>query len=103
VLKRLQKSIFVKFPAPRPNFHNEMTEKEKELMQGHSAHWATLLQEGKALATGPVLDPNSTFGFGVLLTENDHEAREWVKDDPGQQINKFELYPMFVSYIEKLK
>jgi uncharacterized protein len=101
MLKRMQKSIFVKFPAPRPNFHNEMTEKEKELMQGHSAYWATLLLEGKALATGPILDPSGAFGFGVLLTENENEAREWVKNDPAQQINVFELFPMFVSFMEK--
>ncbi|MED1203233.1 YciI family protein [Heyndrickxia acidicola] len=101
MLKRLRKSVFVKFPAPRPNFHNEMTEKEKELMQGHAAHWAALLEEGKALATGPILDPSGAFGFGVLLTENENEAREWVKNDPAQQINTFEFCLMFVSYIEK--
>ena len=69
---------------PRPDFAFTMSEDERATMLRHVAYWAGLAQEGKAVAFGPVNDPNGPYGIGVVLAE-DLTAAEAIRDaDPAQ-------------------
>jgi len=78
-----------------------MTEEEKKIMQQHSEFWNGLLLEGSALVTGPVQDPNGTYGFAVVFAESEEEAREMLRDDPAQKLSVYSYFPMLASYNEK--
>jgi len=78
-----------------------MTDDERKIMNRHSEFWDKLLLDGSALITGPVQDPNGTYGFAVIFAGNEQEACEILKDDPAQQLSDYSYAPMFVSYDAK--
>jgi len=45
-----------------------MTDDEKAKMATHSRFWDKLLSDGSALATGPIQDPNGTYGIAIVFT-----------------------------------
>ena len=52
-------------------------------MLEHVAYWSALAEAGKALAFGPVNDPNGPYGIGIILAENQSEAEKLRDDDPA--------------------
>lgn len=93
----LRKYFAVKLPSPRPTFPYDMTVEEKNIMQKHSEFWRVLLNDGKAIVVGPVLDPKGTYGFGIVIADSIEEANLFLKDDPAQSISKYEIYPMLAT------
>jgi len=101
MIKRFKPCFAVKSTSNRPGFSNDMTDEEKTIMSKHSEFWDKLLSDGNALVTGPVLDPNGTYGFAVIFADNENAARELLKDDPAQQLSVYSYFPMLANYVEK--
>ena len=90
------KHFLVKLIPPRPAFHIDMSEHERLLMDEHSVYWKNLQEQGIALIYGPVFDPKGVWGLGVIRSENEDKARDYINNDPTMkaQLNTFELVPM---------
>jgi hypothetical protein len=74
--------FFFKLLPPRPNFTQDMTEAERELMQRHASYWQTALDKGSVLVFGPVFDPRGPYGAGIANFADDGVARSFAADDP---------------------
>ena len=83
----------LKLIPPRPTFAQDMTDEERSIMQQHVAFWMDLMKQGKVVVFGPVLDPASVYGLGVVEMDND-EVKQVTMDDPAAKINRYEYYPM---------
>jgi uncharacterized protein len=56
------KPFLLKLFAPRPTFHLDLTPEEMSVMQTHAQYSRRLLEQGTAIAFGPVLDPKESWG-----------------------------------------
>ena len=101
MLQKFKPCFAVKSTSNRPDFPNNMTDSEREIMARHSAFWDQLLSDGKALVTGPVQDKSGTYGFAIIFAENEDAARQLLKDDPAQQLSTYHYAPMLACYDEK--
>jgi uncharacterized protein len=91
----MDKKYFVLYLLPsRPDFAQTMTEEERAIMMQHVAHWTELMNQGKVVAFGPVLDPNEIYGLGIISVDNEQEVKDFIANDPATQINKYEYFPM---------
>jgi uncharacterized protein YciI len=71
-----------------------MTEDEQAIMMKHVTYWKELMNEGKVLVFGPVLDPSEVYGLGIVSVENEQEVKDFIANDPAGKINKYEYFPM---------
>jgi uncharacterized protein YciI len=78
----------------RPDFAVTMTDDEKATMKLHVAHWTDLMNKGKVLVFGPVIDPKAIYGLGIVSVDNEEELKTFITNDPAAKINKYEYYPM---------
>ena len=91
----MDKKYFVLHLLPsRSNFAQTMTKEEQSIMMKHIAYWTKIMNEGKVLAFGPVLDPNEVYGLGIISVDNEQEVKDFIANDPASAINKYEYYPM---------
>ena len=58
--------FFMRIIPPRPTFAQDITEEERALMMQHAAYVRGFFESGSVLAYGPVLDPEGSFGVGLL-------------------------------------
>lgn len=76
-------STFVfRLKAPRPTFALDMTGDERELMGRHAAYWQPLIDSGRMVVFGPVLDSSGSWGLGVVEAEDEEELRAFAAGDP---------------------
>jgi uncharacterized protein len=76
-------STFVfRLKAPRPTFVQDMTDEEREVMGRHAAHWQPLVESGRVVVFGPVLDGEGSWGLGVIESDDEDEVREHASRDP---------------------
>jgi uncharacterized protein len=75
--------FFYKLIPPRPSFPGDITNAEGRIMQEHFAYWDRLIEEGKVVVVGPVLDPKGTYGIAVLEVEDAAFAENLAKNDPA--------------------
>ena len=76
-------STFVfRLKAPRPTFALDMTDAEREIMGRHAAHWQPLVDAGRMVVFGPVLDGGGSWGLGVVEAEDEDELRAFASLDP---------------------
>jgi uncharacterized protein YciI len=68
--------------APRPTFALDMTDAEREVMGRHAAHWQPLVESGRMVVFGPVLDSTGSWGLGVVEAEDEEELRAFAAEDP---------------------
>jgi uncharacterized protein YciI len=68
---------------PRPSFASDMTDVEREIMGRHAAYWRPLVQAGRMVVLGPVLDSTGSWGLGVLEADDEDEVREFAAGDPA--------------------
>jgi YCII-related domain len=60
-----------------------MTPAERATMDEHAHYWSDLATQGRALAFGPVADPQGPYGIAIVLAE-DVAAAEAIRDrDPA--------------------
>jgi uncharacterized protein YciI len=86
--------FFIKSTPPRPSFMMDMTAEERTVMQEHVAYWTALLDEGIAIVFGPVMDPKGGYGVAVVSVDNAEQLQKIIDDDPANDLNKYEFYPM---------
>jgi uncharacterized protein YciI len=68
--------------APRPTFALDMTDEEREIMGRHAAHWSPLVDSGRMVVFGPVLDGSGSWGLGVVEADDEEELRSFADRDP---------------------
>ncbi|MFM2291033.1 MAG: hypothetical protein RIS29_846 [Bacteroidota bacterium] len=78
----------------RPDFAQTMTDTERAIMMQHVAYWTELMNQGKVLAFGPVLDPKAVYGLGIIEVESVEEVEAFIANDPASSINSYEYFPM---------
>lgn len=86
-----------KLVPPRPTFPGDMTEDEGAIMQEHFGYWSTVIAERRAVAYGPVMAPEGSYGIAVLDVADDAAAAGIAENDPAITSNAgftFELHPM---------
>lgn len=89
--------FLLKLIAPRQTFHLDITDAEKQLMGEHGKYWRGMLDQGKAIAFGPVIEPNGSWGLGILEVKDEAEARDLSENDPvikARRNFRYEFYPM---------
>ena len=101
MIQKFKPCYAIRSHSHRSDFPSNMTDEERAIMNQHSAFWDKLLVDGSALVTGPVQDPNGTYGFAIVFADNEEGARDLLKDDPAQQLSDYSYAPMFVSYNAK--
>jgi uncharacterized protein YciI len=76
-------STFVfRLKAPRPNFALTMKDEEREIMGRHAAYWQPLVEAGRMVVFGPVLDSTGSWGLGVVEADDEDEIRRFAQGDP---------------------
>jgi uncharacterized protein YciI len=68
--------------SPRPNFALDMSDEEREIMRRHAAHWQPLIDSGRMVVFGPVLDDTGSWGLGVVEADDEEQLRAFVAADP---------------------
>jgi uncharacterized protein YciI len=68
--------------APRPAFALDMTDEERDIMVRHAAHCQPLIDSGRMVVFGPVLDGGGSWGLGVVESDDEEELRAFAASDP---------------------
>jgi len=91
----MDKKYFVLHLLPsRPDFAQTMSDDERAIMMEHIGYWTEKMNLGKVLVFGPVLDPKSVYGLGIVAVDSEQEVEEFIANDPAGKINKYEYFPM---------
>lgn len=91
----MDKKYFVLHLLPsRPDFAQTMSDEERAIMMQHVAYWTEIMNRGKVLAFGPVLDPKAVYGLGIVAVDSEQEIAEFIANDPASKINRYEYFPM---------
>lgn len=75
-------TFVIRLGAPRPDFALTMTDREREVMRLHAAHWKPYIDSGQMVVFGPVLDGHGSWGLGVIETDDEEGLRATADDDP---------------------
>jgi len=91
----MSSSYFALYLLPsRPDFAQTMSDEERSIMMKHVGYWTDLMNQGKVIAFGPVMDPKEVYGLGIIAVESEEEVKEFIANDPAAQINRYEYFPM---------
>ncbi|HLO59553.1 MAG TPA: YciI family protein [Bacteroidales bacterium] len=91
----MEKKYFVLYLLPsRPDFAETMTDEERAVMMKHVEYWTEIMNQGKVLAFGPVMDPEAVYGLGIISVESEEEVKEFITNDPASRINRYQYFPM---------
>lgn len=72
-----------KLTPPRPTVGVDMTEAEASIMEEHAGYWQQLVDNGVAIAFGPVVDPSGLWGVAVVEAESEQDAAALSEGDPA--------------------
>jgi uncharacterized protein YciI len=89
-----KKHFALKLIPCRPTFAQDMSPEERAIMQQHVVYWRGLMDKGKVLVFGPVMDPKAVYGLGIIEAESEEEVKDFIANDPATKINTYEYYPM---------
>ena len=95
-------STFVfRLKAPRPTFALDMSEEERSIMGRHAAYWQPLVESGRMVVFGPVLDGTGSWGLGVVEAEDEDELRRFAAGDPVVTTGtaEIEMGKMLAGYV----
>ena len=91
----MDKKYFVLHLLPsRPDFAQTMSEEERNIMMTHVGYWMDLMNKGKVVAFGPVMDPAEVYGLGIIAVDDEQEVTDFIVNDPAAAINRYEYFPM---------
>jgi len=91
----MDKKYFALYLLPsRPDFAQTMTDEERTIMMKHVGYWTEIMNQGKVLAFGPVLDPAEVYGLGIVSVDDEQEVKDLIANDPAVEINRYEYFPM---------
>ena len=91
------KYYLYKLIPPRPDFAHTMTEDEAKVMHTHVMYWSSILEEGLAVAFGPVADPGGSYGMGIIQLPDDMDPAALANGDPAIKMDMgftSEIHPM---------
>lgn len=98
-----KKYFFIRLTPPRPNFINDITDQERDIMHQHATYWSTFVNNGIAIVLGPVMDPKGSFGMAVVEVGTEEQLNEIISQDPANGLHKFEVFPMLKAlYKQKM-
>jgi uncharacterized protein YciI len=60
-----------------------MSDHEKAVMAEHARYWTPLIQSGRVVVFGSVLEPAGVWGLAVLEAQSIDEVREIAERDPA--------------------
>ena len=72
----------------------DITDAERAIMFQHVAYWQNYLENGTMIVSGPVMDPKSGYGVGIIEVESEEQLQEIISKDPVNGLNTYEFYPM---------
>ncbi|MFI5336476.1 MAG: YciI family protein [Opitutales bacterium] len=96
------KYYFCKLHASRPTFAQDMTPAEAQLMKQHGAYLHGFLQNGQAVAFGPVADPKGYFGIGLFELPDNADINGICAHDPVILAGtgfRYEILPMPMAMV----
>ena len=87
--------------SPRPTFAFDMSDDEREIMGQHAAYWQPLIDAGRMVFFGPVLDDAGAWGLGIVEAEDEEEIRAFAAGDPvvTTGIGRIELGRMLGGFV----
>ena len=87
--------------APRPTFALDMSEGEREIMGRHAAYWQPLIDSGRMVIFGPVLDSTGSWGLGVVESDDEEKLRAFAANDPAvtTQTAHLEIGTLLAGYV----
>jgi uncharacterized protein YciI len=93
---RVPMAFLYRLKPPRPNFAQDMSASEADVMERHVAYWQDLLNRDVAVAFGPVLHPEDPRGLGLLDLDDENAARAIGDGDPAVASGTctYEVLPM---------
>src|SRR5947208_15265321 len=68
--------------APRPNCALDLSEEERGVMARDAAYVQPLVDEGRMVVFGSVLDDTGSWGLGVVEADDEDELRKFAAGDP---------------------
>ena len=89
-----KKHFFLKLNPPCPSFMLDITDAERAIMFQHVALWKNYLENGTMIVSGPVMDPKSGYGVGIIEVESEEQLQDIISKDPANGLNTYEFYPM---------
>ena len=99
----MKKQFLLKLLPPRSTFVEDMSETERTIMNEHIEYWRDLTDKGIAVVFGPVLDPKSPWGLGIVEVDDENLAHAIAANDPSVKsgLNKVEIYTMRIGMVRK--
>lgn len=94
--------FFLRLVPPRPTFAMDMNEAERAAMMEHVGYWTNLLNQGVAVAFGPVGDPNGPWGLGLVEVESAERMKALEAGDPAIKAGigmRYEVLPMLRAVV----
>jgi uncharacterized protein YciI len=89
-----KKYFAVRLLSRRPTFPADITPEERVVMKQHAGYWTDLMNQGKVLTFGPVLDPKGAYGLGIITVDSEEEIPAMLDNDPATVLTTYECYPM---------
>ena len=100
----MNKKYYAVYLLPsRPDFAQTMTDEERSIMEEHVTYWLEKMKQGKVVTFGPVMDPESTYGLGIISVDNEQELKSFIENDPAAKINKYEYFPMMAIVADSFR
>ena len=86
---------------PRPTFALDASDEEREIMGRHAAYWQPLLDSGRMVVFGPVLDTTGSWGLGVVEADDEDELRTFAAGDPvvTTGLGRVEMGKMLTGFV----
>nr|WP_272903764.1 YciI family protein [Xanthobacter agilis] len=72
----------MRLTPPRASFPSDARPAELDAMVAHGAFWQGEADAGRALAVGPVADPDGIWGLALVEVADEAEARALAARDP---------------------
>jgi uncharacterized protein YciI len=87
--------------APRPTFALDMTDEEQAIMGRHAEYWQPLIDAGRMVVFGPVVDGTGSWGLGVVEADDGDELRAFAAGDPvvTSGTGHFELGELLAGFV----
>ena len=68
---------------PRPTFVTDMSDDERAVMGEHAKYWTPLIESGRVVVFGSVMEPEGVWGLAVVEAGSAEEVRQLAEGDPA--------------------
>jgi uncharacterized protein YciI len=94
-------TFIYRLTTPRPTFAFDMNEEEREIMGQHAAYWQPVIDAGRMVFFGPVLDASGSWGLAIVESDDEEELRAFAARDPvvTAGIGTVEVGRMLAGYV----